>query len=130
MAEENHMKMRLDNGSMHAAKFSLDSLPGVKEIIDPMTPHERAIVVNLVRMDNLAESFEALASVDPRLFPAYEQVFELMEGIAMDMVHATLEAGGITKERYFELCDLSDKVAEIAKEHAKSTVDKADQPLH
>lgn len=130
MAKEGHVKMPVDNGAVHAAKFNLESLPGVKEILDGLTEHERVIVVNLVRMDNLAGSFEALGAADPRLFPAYSQVFELMESIAMDLMHSELQLGGIAKERYFELCDLSDKIAELAKAHAEQTVDASEQPLH
>lgn len=130
MAKEGNLKMDLDDGALHAAKFSLESLPGVAEILTALTDDERSITVNLVRMDNLASSFEQLAQVDQRLFPAYEQIFEIMESIAMDMVHAAMKCGNISKERYFELCDLADKIVVLAKEHAESTVDSSNSLKH
>lgn len=130
MAKENHLKMALDGGTMHAAKFGIESLPGVKDILDALTDDEKAIVVNLVRMDNLAYSFEALAQFEPRLFPAYEQVFEVMENIAMDMMHAAMRAGSISKDRYFELCEVSDKITALAKEHANTQVLASESPVH
>lgn len=106
-----------------------DESPESWALLQPLAVHERWLVMDLLRMDNISKAFDGLDQRHPESTAIFEGAHDSMCAIMGDYVTNTCKLYEINKERYQELCTITDQIMEFVEATAKAKIAAAKAPL-
>ena len=106
-----------------------DESPESWALLQPLAVHERWLVMDLLRMDNISKAFDALNTRYPDAEDIFVGMHDSMCNIMGNYVSATCKLYEITETRYKELCVITDQLLDVVEGAAKAKIAAAKAPL-